>query len=79
MDEAYRRRLIKQRKAEHRSFGASLRRLRAQRGVRRDAFSGVSAKTIARLERDEIERPQAATLTSIAKTLGVSADDITTW
>ena len=76
VDDDYRRRLNKKRQSEDRSFGASVRRLRLQRGVARDDFPGVSAKTMARIERGEVDRPQAGTLQKIAGRLGVAVEEI---
>lgn len=69
------------RRAKHReiktdsSLGASIRRLRLQRGLSRDDFDSLSAKTVARIERGEVE-PRGTTLATIAKTLGVPADEL---
>lgn len=76
LDGQYRRRLREQRHAEERTFGAALRRLRIQRGVGRDEFPGISSKTIARIERGEVERPHAETLEKIAERLEVHATEI---
>ncbi len=76
LDSEYRRKINTQRRANEKSFGASLRRLRLQRGLAREAFSGVSSKTIARIERSEVDRPQGRTLSVIAKTLKVAPDEI---
>lgn len=76
VDDTYRRRLQSARRAEEQTFGAALRRLRLQRRVGRDGFPGISSKTIARIERGEVERPHAETLQKIAERLGVSADEI---
>lgn len=64
---------------EDQSFGGALRRLRMQRGIRREDFDGVSAKEIARLERGEVSRPHSGTLDRIAKTLGVRPDEVETY
>lgn len=76
LDGEYRRRLRHQRRVEDQTFGAALRRLRIQRGVGRDEFAGVASKTIARIERGEVEKPHAETLQKIADRLGVSVDEI---
>ena len=59
-------------------FRASLRRLRLQRRLKRSDFPGIASKTIARIERSEVEKPHGRTLETIAKRLGVSADRIET-
>lgn len=61
------------------SFGASLRRLRLQKGVAREDFNGIAAKTIARIERGEIERPHDDTLSIIAARLGVLKEQLGTF
>ena len=66
LDPVYRRKLNKQRRLSERSFGASLMRLRKQRRLRRSDFAPVSAKEIARLERNEVTTPHAKTLETIA-------------
>jgi hypothetical protein len=58
------------------SFGGALRRLRLLRGLSRSDFGGISAKEIARIERGEVRRPHARTLSLIARRLGVAPDDI---
>jgi hypothetical protein len=58
------------------TFGGSLRRLRLQKGLSRSDFAPISAKTIARLERGEVEEPQDETLLTIAKRLGLKLDEI---
>lgn len=61
------------------SFGGALRRLRLARGIPRAGFGGIAAKTIARIERGEIAKPQAHPLARIAKTLGVEPSEIETF
>jgi hypothetical protein len=78
-DADYRRRIGALRRATEQSFGASLRRLRKQRGLSREDFSPhVAAKTIARIERGEQSKQavRPATLAKIAKRLGVAPDEI---
>jgi DNA-binding Xre family transcriptional regulator len=80
-DPLYRRRIARERRKEDRSFGAALRRLRKQRGVRRADFAPLSAKTIARIEQGKVDpdhlRP--STLSIIAKRLAVEPGDIKTY
>lgn len=76
VDPDYRRRINQRRRAEEKTFGASLRRLRVQRGLRQSDFSGISEKEIGRIERGEVEQPRGETLKKIAKRLGVPADEI---
>jgi hypothetical protein len=75
-DPDYRRRLKRQRRQSERTFGASLMRLRKQRRLKRSDFAPISSKEIARIERNEIEKPHAKTLDVIADRLGVHADEI---
>lgn len=79
-DSEYRRRISKQRLREERSFGASLRRLRKQRGLRREDFEPeLSAKTIARIEQGKVQRIHQKTLTAIADRLAVDPREIETF
>jgi hypothetical protein len=78
-DQKYRRLQSKARIASERSFGASLRRLRKQRRLRREDFGPLSAKTIGRIEQGKVTRIRDNTRRMIAKTLGVSADEIETY
>ncbi len=75
-DRDYRKKVTARRKESEKSFGASLFRLRMQRRLKRTDFSPLSAKTIARLERNEIGKPHGATLNAIAKRLHVAPDEI---
>lgn len=75
-DAAYRQKLKKERLKSEQSFGASLRRLRLQRGLKRSDFVPVASKTLARIERGDVERPHGKTLDTIVQRLGVSADQI---
>jgi len=70
-DPRYRKRVNCQRAACDQSFGASLRRLRKQRRLGRADFAPLAAKTIARIERNEIDKPHGNTLQQIADRLGV--------
>ncbi len=72
------------RRAKHReisaddSLGASIRRLRLQRGLARTDFGSLASKTIARIERGEVE-PRPTTVAYIAKALGVNADELSSF
>ena len=76
LDPDYRRRLKKQRRQSERTFGASLMRLRTQRRLKRNDFAPISSKEIARIERNEVEKPHAKTLETIADRLGVRPEEI---
>lgn len=78
-DADYRKRMNAKRRVEEKGFGASLRRLRMQKGISQGGFAGITAKTIGRLEREEVEKPHGATLKTISKTLGVAPEDIETY
>jgi DNA-directed RNA polymerase subunit H (RpoH/RPB5) len=75
-DRDYRKKVKLQRKVSENSFGASLERLRKQRRLKRHDFPSLSAKTIARIERNEIDKPHGATLQTIAERLGVLPGEI---
>jgi transcriptional regulator with XRE-family HTH domain len=51
-------------------------RLRKQRRLKRSDFAPVSSKEIARIERNEIDKPHSKTLETIAGRLGVRAEEI---
>lgn len=79
-DPAYRRRLHKARQQSERSFGAALRRLRKQRGLRREDFApDLTAKTIARIEQGKVVRVRQKTLDALAKRLRVRPEEIETF
>ena len=61
------------------TFGGSLKRLRLQKGISRGDFAPLNAKTLARIERGEVEAPHGETLNIIARRLGVAADQIATY
>lgn len=79
-DPDYRREINKTRRETERTFGASLRRLRKQRGLRREDFGpDLSAKTIARIEQGRVTRIQRRTREVLADRLSVRPDDIETY
>ena len=79
-DPEFRRRIAKKRSQEDQSFGASLRRLRKQRGLRREDFQpDVSAKTIARIEQGKVKRVRQKTLNAVANRLSVKPAEIATF
>jgi DNA-binding Xre family transcriptional regulator len=79
-DPEFRRAISKKRLQEDRSFGAALRRLRKQRGLRREDFEpDVTAKTVARIEQGKVTRIQKTTLESLAKHLSVEPEEIATF
>lgn len=78
-DAEYRRRAKKRELVADRSFGAALRRLRLQKGLRQSDFPGLTAKEIARIERGEVRRPHQRTLDAIAKRMGVAVSEISTY
>jgi DNA-binding Xre family transcriptional regulator len=79
-DPEFRRAAAKQRWQEDRSFGAALRRLRKQRGLRLEDFEPeVAAKTVARIEQGQVKRIRQTTLASLAKRLAVDPGEIATF
>jgi len=74
-DPKYRRRIKRKRLQSEKTFGASLRRLRKQRGLRLEDF-GVSARTMGRIERNEVTRIHPKTMSLIASRLGVEPAEI---
>jgi hypothetical protein len=76
IDRDYRKKVNRQRQGTEKTFGASLLRLRKQRRLKRGDFAPLSAKTIARLERNEIATPHGKTLKTLANRLGVAPDEI---
>jgi hypothetical protein len=73
-DAGYRRR-IRDGRAGGNPLGASVRRLRKQRGLRLEAL-GSLAKTVARIERGEVRRPRRATLQAVAERLGTTVEEL---
>jgi transcriptional regulator with XRE-family HTH domain len=71
--------LLAKRGAEEKTFGASLRRLRLQRGLKQSDFNEVSAKTIRRIERGETDAPHGKTLAAIAARLQVEPNEIASY
>jgi DNA-binding Xre family transcriptional regulator len=79
-DPEFRRAAFKKRLREEQSFGASLRRLRKQKGLRREDFEPeISAKTVARIEQGKVSRVQKATLAALAKRLAVEPEEISSY
>jgi len=80
-DPDYRRRIGKERRASEQSFGAALRRLRKQRGLRREDFAPLSAKTLARIEQGAVlpDALRERTWRILAEKLGVTPEDIATF
>lgn len=79
-DPDYRRRISLKRLQTERSFGASLRRLRKQRGLRRDDFApALTSKTIARIEQGKVQRIRTGTLQALARRLRVAPEEIATY
>jgi len=61
------------------TFGGSVRRLRLTRGLARDAIPGVTDKTMARIERNEVRRPHPETLRALAQAFNVPEDELGTY
>jgi len=75
-DAKYRREVRKNLLKSDESFGGSLRRLRIQRQLGRDDFYPLSEKTIARIERGEVNRIQPRTKKILAEKLHVRPEEI---
>jgi hypothetical protein len=71
-----RRRMKARERASEDSLGASIRRLRLQRGLGQGDFDEISAKTISRIESGTSERPHESTLESIAARLDVAREEV---
>jgi DNA-binding Xre family transcriptional regulator len=79
-DPEFRRRISKKRLQQDQSFGASLRRLRKQRGLRREDFEPeLSAKTIARIEQGRVKRIHRKTLGLLAERLSVTPEELASY
>lgn len=68
------RRRQRERARDESSFGASVRRLRLQRGLRQEDVPGLSRREVGRIERGEVGSPRAETLERLAAAYGVSVD-----
>jgi len=78
-DSRARRRMKQRERAQDRSFGGALRRLRLQKGLSRSDFPGIDPKTVARIERGEVSKPREETLLILASALGVAPEEIETY
>lgn len=75
-DPIYRRAAKKRVLAAQDGLGASIRRLRLQRGLSRADFPGLSEKQVARIERGDTARPRTSTLRRFAERLGVEVEEL---
>ncbi len=79
-DPEYRRRALLQRRESEQTIGASVRRLRKQRGLRQQDFAPeLDEKTIARIEQNKIKNIRATTLNALARHLRVKPGDLATY
>jgi hypothetical protein len=78
-DPAYRRRIKMAEAGRDSSVGGSVRRLRNLRGLKQSDFPGISVKEIGRIERGEVKTPHAGTLDRIARTFGVTVEELRTY
>lgn len=74
-DPAFRKRARALQRSTDITLGASLRRLRLTKGLRRDDFPNLSSKEVARIERNQV-KPRASTLRVIASALRVPVRDL---
>ena len=72
-DSEYRRRTSKERLASERTLGASIRRLRKQRGLKREDFEPVASKTLARIEQGKVKSVRGKTIAPHCEGLGCEA------
>lgn len=75
-DPDYRRRIKALWRVVEQSLGASIRRLRLQKGLRQEDFGEVPARTVARIENGEVARPHRGTLEVLAGRLGVEVGEL---
>jgi hypothetical protein len=75
-DPKFRRARNQQRRAEDRTFGGSLRRLRLVRGLRQSDFKPLTEEQIRRLESGRTRKPRRQTLAILARRLDVAAERI---
>lgn len=75
-DADFRRRYKKNLIKIEKGLGASMRRLRLQRGLRQADIANVDEKEIRRIEAGEIKKPHATTLKNIALALEVDAAEL---
>jgi hypothetical protein len=75
-DVNFRRNMRRLELTQNDSLGGLIRRTRKDRRLGRGEFPGIDAKTIARIERNEIMRPQRETLRLIAQTLGLPVEQL---
>jgi hypothetical protein len=75
-DREYRRKARRRAIDSDSSLGASIRRLRLQKGLLQSSFGAIDEKTIGRIERNEIKRPRKATLEKIAAVMGVDVEEL---
>lgn len=78
-DADYRRRQKENRRRLDDSFGACLRRLRKIKGLKQGDFTSVTARTIRRIEKNEVQNPRHSTIEHIADELDVAPDEIETY
>jgi len=76
-DSLYRRARKVELAKKEKGFGASLRRLRLQKGLRQTDFLEIDAREIGRIERGEV-KPRKSTIEKIASSLGVDPKEIST-
>jgi DNA-binding Xre family transcriptional regulator len=78
-DPKYRRRKMKEQIASDQGLGPAIRRLRLQRGLKRDDFPGIDAKTIARIEQGKVKSIRDKTRNTIAEVLQVDPGELETF
>lgn len=76
--EEYRKKLIKKRRTENRSFGACLRRYRQLKEIKQSDFKAITEKEIGRIENEKV-MPHKSTIKSIIEELGITEEDLLTY
>ena len=74
-----RKRMKDREREQDETFGGALKRLRLSKGLSRSDFPGLDAKTVARIERNEVLAPHEDTIAILAKRLGVKPGAINTY
>ena len=75
-DAKYRRRKKRELVKSEKGLGPSIRRLRKQRGLRREDFDPLDPKTIARIEQGKVKSVQKKTLKTIADRLKTTPEEL---
>jgi len=61
------------------SFGGALRRLRILKGLSLSDFPGITEKEVARIEKGEVKKSHADTMSILGRRFGVRPEEIKTY